>query len=297
MSTEHFELNCFSATSVSNIEPPKESPLTTVQNQLATDSKCSSYSSLEYESYSSDYPESSPPSEEKNKSSDATKTTMDSNFDSSGQNVVVDPRRRFTFLDEPQILGSHRETPFYSPDLESVNITEQIAYRFQEVYETYKRHADIIRNSKYYKFGLHCLLLAISISALYLGVIYLNECFLDFKKILLVLLMGMAGVGSTLFRVVPMAFARCTTSSEWKLENVSKIFLLMFIMMAVVEILVMTIVEKNFFCTTSIYYIVYINFGLFVLGIIAICSHLDVILKAFVSSIRNVFRMICAWFE
>ncbi|GFQ71113.1 uncharacterized protein TNCT_59271 [Trichonephila clavata] len=168
----------------------------------------------------------------------------------------------------------------------------------EECAEAYCEFAKIIRNSLYYNIFFDVLLLTVSISALFLGMLFINECTRHFELIFMVLLMGVNGLLCSLSRMAPLVFSKLgMVGSKWIFKTCAVIFLTLFALIGFVEMVLMASFAKYVLCSTFVYYMVYVNFGVFLLGILTFFLYVEVLIDALMSlnpnSLLRWMRMLC----
>ncbi|GFT76038.1 hypothetical protein NPIL_198221 [Nephila pilipes] len=278
MSTEYSETDCSTTVPVPNNEPPKGPVMITLDDPPAADSRDTSPRSSEYEavlsSIGSSIPESTLSSgggaslESSEAATNATSECDD--FESK----ICSPR------DLEDILPLEDYIPRAVRPIQAADNNESMFNgRFTGPYRAFMMK---IRNSPYFKIGREFLLLAFSISGLYLGRKFINNCYKTFELVfILVLSMGGAGVLSFLFRFLHMATARFGTVCEWMmLDHLAQIYLVVFLGMAIAEEIVMIFYESYTTCKAFNYYLGCLNAGLFLSLLLEIFIYVDVIVDA-----------------
>ncbi|GFR13451.1 uncharacterized protein TNCT_654861 [Trichonephila clavata] len=165
-------------------------------------------------------------------------------FNSAETALVTDSKsssdesnRRVAIVDDPQNLPPTNELsapPAYEDVFNGfgpqMSPTEECA-------EAYCEFAKIIRNSLYYNIFFDVLLLTVSISALFLGMLFINECTRHFELIFMVLLMGVNGLLCSLSRMAPLVFSKLgMVGSKWIFKTCAVIFLTLFALIGFVVI-------------------------------------------------------------
>ncbi|GFR08259.1 hypothetical protein TNCT_701481 [Trichonephila clavata] len=188
------------------------------------------------------------------------------------------------YLQGPSTKNELKEPYFHDRGQKLVNKSEQHVTLFREkLSRRYRRNMIQIRNSKYFKVLSHINHQILSLTALHLGIKYLEECVNSFELVFWVpIVMGSAGVLSFLFRMASVAISRFGTDSRCMIVDfLADTFLTLFATMAAAEMIVLAINETSFSCRAFVYYMIYVNAGILIMLLTALFVYIDVLLDVF----------------
>ncbi|GFY56971.1 uncharacterized protein TNIN_245851 [Trichonephila inaurata madagascariensis] len=283
MSTEPSEKDCSEKAPVLRNDFLMESVQTTVEDwPIAGPSNASPSSSLE--SDSAFCPVHSPYAHLVQSNRGESSATS---FDSAETAIVADtkftsnePKTRVTFVQDPQSSTSTNELSDPPAYEDIVNVPELHTSSDEECAERYWQFAKIVRNSLCYNIFFDVLLLTVSISAIGLALLYIKECIPHFELFLFVLLMGVNGFMCSLSRLAPLVIQKLRLDRiddcEWIFKSAAVTFFLLFILTGIAAMIVMASSAKHL-CLTFAHYMVYVNFGFLIIGILTFSLYLEVL--------------------